>query len=141
MEAKFQLQQNRNLGAGRSLMVITAPRQLCPWEGPRTHCTGGWVGFGTPLERKRKSRLNGDSIPRPFITWRIALPTALSQPSLPLGSVKINIERSFENSEYTMQFSLAPCSVLPLRSGYYKYFSHNQHRQYRGKIMDSEDGL
>jgi len=58
-----------------------APAAL-PRERPGTHCIGGWVGPRACLDGHGKSRPpHRDSIPRPSITWRFAIPTELSRPS------------------------------------------------------------
>jgi len=41
------------------------PAALYPPERPCTHCTGGWLGPSTGLDRCRKSRPHRDSIPGP----------------------------------------------------------------------------
>ena len=42
-----------------------APAAPYPRERPGTHCTGGWVGLRTGLDRCGKSRRHRDSIPGP----------------------------------------------------------------------------
>jgi hypothetical protein len=48
-----------NLGTRRVCVVSITPRPPLPRERPGTHCTGGWVGPGTGLDRCGKYRLTG----------------------------------------------------------------------------------
>ena len=52
-----------------------APAALYPRERPGTHCTGGWVGPRTGLERCGKPHLHRDSIPGPSSLQPVAIPT------------------------------------------------------------------
>ena len=45
---------------------LHTPAANYPQERPGTHCTGGWVGLRTGLDRYGKSRPHRDSIPGPF---------------------------------------------------------------------------
>jgi len=58
-----------------------APAAPYPRERAGTHCTGGWVGLRTGLDRFGKSRPYRDSIPGPSSPYAVAIPTTLSGPS------------------------------------------------------------
>ena len=64
-----------SLGARWRWVVNTTPRPLYPRESPGTHCTEGWVGPRADLDGCGKSLLHRDSIPGPYSTWRVAIPT------------------------------------------------------------------
>jgi hypothetical protein len=55
----------RDLCTRRGWVVTTTPRPLYPWERPRTHCAGGWVGARAGLDVYEKSRPHQDLIPGP----------------------------------------------------------------------------
>jgi hypothetical protein len=52
----MQLYSFFNLGTRLGWVVSATPRPLYPRELPGTHCTGGWVGPRTSLDRCGKSR-------------------------------------------------------------------------------------
>ena len=56
------------------------PGHTLPWEGPGTHCTGGWEGLRASLDRRRKSHPQPDSIPGPFSPYAVAILTTLPGP-------------------------------------------------------------
>ena len=75
-------------GTRRGWGVSVTPQPLfTPRERPGTHCTRGWVGPRTGLDRWRKSRPHQDSIPAPTSPSRVAIPTELSPPTLPISSL------------------------------------------------------
>ena len=57
-------------------------RPFYPRGSPGTHCLRGWVGPRAGLDRCGKSRPDRHSIPGPSNPWRVAIPTALSRPTL-----------------------------------------------------------
>jgi len=50
-----------------------APAAPYPRERTGTHCTGGWIGLRTGLDRCGKSRPHRDSFPGPSSPWAVAL--------------------------------------------------------------------
>jgi len=56
-------------------------RPLSP-EKTRTHCTGGWVGPRSGLDRLGKSRPHRDWFPWPSLPYPVAIPTTLPGPLL-----------------------------------------------------------
>jgi hypothetical protein len=72
-------------------VVNATPRPLYPPERPGTHCIGGWVGPRSGLDRCGKSRLHRNSIPGPSSPQQVAIPTALSRPSVKISSVSQNV--------------------------------------------------
>jgi hypothetical protein len=63
-------------------MVNVTSRPLYPWERPRTHHIGSWVGPKAGPDGCGKSRLHWDSIPGPPGPWRVAIPTQISRPTV-----------------------------------------------------------
>jgi hypothetical protein len=52
-------------------VVNTTPRPLYFWEGPGTHCTGGWVDLRAGLDGCGKPRPHRDSIPEPSSQYEL----------------------------------------------------------------------
>ena len=60
-------------------VVIATPQPFYPPEKrPVAHSKGGWVG----LNGREKSLPHRESIPGPSSTYRVAIPTTLSRPTL-----------------------------------------------------------
>ena len=71
-----------NLGARYGWVVDTSPRPLDSRGRPGIRCIGGWLDPTTGLDGCGKSRPHQDSIPGPSRTWRLAIQTTLSWPTL-----------------------------------------------------------
>ena len=60
-----------------------APAALPTGKRPSTHCIGGWEGPRAGLDGCGKFRPpHRDSIPGVSSTWRVAIPTEVSRPSI-----------------------------------------------------------
>jgi hypothetical protein len=55
-----------------------------PSRKDRTHCTGAWVGHRAGLDWCGKPRPGCNSIPRPSISYRVAITTEPSRPTYEL---------------------------------------------------------
>ena len=73
-------------------VVNATVRPLYPWEIPGTHCTGGWLGLRAGLDGFGKSHPHWDSIPRPSIPQRTAIPTELSGPCYEKNLEKVRLK-------------------------------------------------
>ena len=97
-----------------------APAAPYPRETPGTHCTGGWVGLRTGLDRCRKSRPHQDSIPGPSSPQAVAIPTTLPGPFkyyiMPIFTCCTPWSRIFlgNNENEWCGFKTSPCSPTVL---------------------------
>jgi hypothetical protein len=89
-----------NLGTRWGWVVSAMLWPLYPQERPSTHCTGGWVGLRTGLDRCGKSRPHRDSITGPSSPYRITILTELSRPTQHERQVKLPITAHCMHSFY-----------------------------------------
>ena len=93
-----------NLGARRQWVVKATPRPFYPRVRAGTHCIGGWVGPRVGLDGCGKSLPHRNSIPWPSSPQRVAIPTALSQPTRNLINIYKHARRHIP--EYCENFIL-----------------------------------
>ena len=95
--------------------VVITPRPLYPRERPSTHSIRGWVDHKASLDRSKKSCLHQDVIPGLSSSYRVIIPTELSQPTYN--------RQSFHRDPVLSQFI---CIYFPVSLEYctVRYHSH-----------------
>ena len=92
------------------------PDPLYPRKRPSTHCTGGWVGPRSGLDRCGKSRPHWDSIPGPSSPQPVAIQTELPGPTYARVIYAILIGCGLFNDTLNKSFCKAQMAELPANS-------------------------